>query len=256
MHILAIHRLRGNEELLARELAFVLATSVVEARSRIHAPCGGPSVIARFAEPAAAAASAASLRARGFDVLELTERDLESDAGRFLVRGFAFGEASLRVESRSESLEIAYSDVELLLCGAYITDRVEAPPAARRKLSLGRMVLTGGLVVSKPVREARRARVTEREGFLHLYAGRPPVVVFREAAVLYRSLGGDLAPSRAANFARLVAELRRRCPQAIYDARLAKHGGQAQLLGPTLPPQGHLDVAISVLARALLPVRA
>ncbi|HVT14839.1 MAG TPA: hypothetical protein VHQ90_01495 [Thermoanaerobaculia bacterium] len=52
-----------------------------------------------------------------------------------------------------------------------------------------------------------------------------------------------------------MAELRRRCAQAVYDARLAKRGGQAQLLGPTLAPQRHLDVAISVLARALRPAQ-
>ncbi len=77
--------------------------------------------------------------------------------------------------------------------------------------------------------------------------------MWRESELLYRSLGGVLHPSRAANFAQVVSEVRRRCPQAVYDERLASRPGQAQLLGPSLAPAQHLDVAISVLAGALRP---
>ena len=91
----------------------------------------------------------------------------------------------------------------------------------------------------------------EREGFLHLYARGMPPLAWREDRLQYRSLGKALLPSRHANFAQVVAELRRRCPAAAYDERLATRAGQAQLLGPTLSTDDHLDVAISVLAAAL-----
>jgi hypothetical protein len=253
--VLAIYNLKGNEALLARQLAAVLHKTVYEASSRVRAPGGGPSVIASFAAPRAAHDAAALLRARGFDTLLLAESEIEADARRFLVRRFELAPESMVVESRRARLEARYGDVDLLLRGVAITAR--QPAAARtmpgtRRISLARAALTGGLIMTKPVHPVRQPAIEEREGFLHLYGRGLPPLVWRENEVLYRPLGGAaLHPSRQANFADLIGELRRRCPQAAYDERLASRAGQAQLLGPSLSPREHLDVAISVLADAL-----
>jgi hypothetical protein len=249
--VLAIYNLRGNEALLARELAAVLKRTVYEASSRLRAPGGGPSVIASFAEPGAAREAAAVLHARGFDTLLLDAGEIETDAGRRVVRAFELGAEAMSVEAGGARLEAGYRDVELLLRGVRILVRRPAAPRTTRKLSLTRAALTGGLLVTKVVAVPGRQAAAEREGFLHLYARGLPPLVWRETALDYRSLAGELLPSRQANFARVVAELRRRCPQAAYDERLASPAGQAQLLGPTLPPAENLDVAISVLAAAL-----
>jgi hypothetical protein len=252
MLVLAIYNLKGSEALLARQLAAVLRKTVYEAASRLRAPGGGPSVVARFADRGAAREAAAVLRASGFDALLLDEGEIETDARRFLVRGFELGPDGMTVESRGRRLEARYGQIDLLLRGVRISAR--QPAAARameRKLSLVRAALSGGLILTKPVPARRPRPVEDREGFLHLYGQGLPPLVWRESEVLYHSLGEPLQPSRAANFDLLAAELRRRCPQALYDHRLAGRAGQAQLLGPTLSPARHLDIAISVLAGAL-----
>ncbi len=251
MLVLAIYNLKGNEALLARELAAVLQRTVYEASSRVRAPGGGPSVIARFAEPGAARDVAARLRTRGFDTLLLGEEEIEDDERRFVVRGFGLGAEELSVESNGARLAMGYQDVELLLRGIRIVQHESAAPPPKRKLSPVRAVLSGGLILTKSVRQPRRPPVEEREGFLQLYARGMPPLAWREGRLLYRSLGKALLPARHANFAQVVAELRRRCPGAAYDERLASRAGQAQLLGPTLSAAEHLDVAISVLAAAL-----
>jgi len=248
--VLAIYNLKGNEALLARELAAVLHRTVYEASSRVRAPGGGPSVIARFAEPQAAQEAVALLRTRGFDTLLLGEGEIEADERRFVVRGFELGAEELTVESHGYRLAVRYQDVELLLRGVRIVRHEAAAPRTTRKLSLTRAALTGGLLLTKTVRAPSPPAEEEREGFLHLYARGTPPLAWREAKLLYRSLGKALLPSRHANFAQVVAELRQRCPRATYDERLATHAGQAQLLGPTLAAGEHLDVAISVLAAA------
>jgi hypothetical protein len=253
LYVLAIHRLKGNEELLARELARLLGKTIFETRSRVRAPGGGPSVIARFPAAAAANSAAALLQAHGFDALMLGDDDLESDERRFLVRGFKLGEHSLRLESRQRDLEVDYGDLELLLRGTRIITRHDSEVVKTRRFSPMRAVLSGGLVLTKTSRTARQRLTEERVGFLQAYAARLPPLVFRENDLLYRSLGGPLQPSRAANFLQVVAEVRRRCPRAIFDERLATRAGQAQLLGSSLSPDRHLDVAISLLARALRP---
>ena len=251
MLVLAIYNLRGNEALLARELAAVLQRTVYEASSRVRAPGGGPSVIARYADPRAARDAAALLRTRGFDTLLLGEEEIEDDARRFVVRGFELRAEELTVESNGATLAVRYQDVELLVRGIrFVLHELAAPPPTR-KLSLMRAALSGGLMLTKPVRPPRQPPVEEREGFLHLYARGMPPLAWREGRLNYRSLGKALLPSRHANFAQVVAELREHCPAAAYDERLATRAGQAQLLGPTLSADDHLAVAISVLAAAL-----
>src|SRR5262249_22502996 len=147
--------------------------------------------------------------------------------------------------------EVPYAGVELMLRGVRIlTHRPEAPPP-KRKLSLTRAAISGGLLVTKVVQPPRPPATEERQGFLHLYLPGLPPLAWRETEVHYGARGGPLPPSRHANFAQVVAELRRRCPGAAYDDRLANRTGQAQLLGPTLSAAEHLDVAISVLAGTL-----
>lgn len=251
MLVLAIYNLKGNEALLARELAAVLKRTVYEMSSRVRAPGGGPSVIASFPDLQTARDAAAVLRARGFDTLLLDDGEIEADERRFVVRCFELGAEAMIVESRHDKLEARYHDIDLLLRGTKIVERQPAAPRTTRQLSLTRAALTGGLLITKKVQEPRRQATAEREGFLHLYGRGLPPLAWRESEIRYRPLGGTLHLSRQANFAHVAAELRRRCPQAAYDERLASRAGQAQLLGPTLAAADHLDVAISVLAAAL-----
>src|SRR5258708_23505892 len=106
------------------------------------------------------------------------------------------------------------------------------PAGGPRKLSLSRAALTGGLILTKPVQPARQRAIEERQGFLHLYGRGLPPLVWRESELLYPSLGGGLHPSRAANFAPAVSELRPPCPPAGSDAPPARRPGQGQLPGP------------------------
>ena len=251
MLVLAIYNLKGNEALLARQLAAVLQKTVYETSSRVRAPGGGPSVIARFADPAAAHQTVAVLRARGFDTLLLDETDIAEERQRFVVRSFELGPEAMLLHASQGQLSVRYDEVDLLLRGFQTKLYQPAAPRATRKLSLARAALSGGLIISKRVQPPRPSPVEEREGFVHLYSRDLPVVAWREEALHYRSLGTELLPSRHANFARVVLELRQRCPQAIFDDRLASRAGQAQLLGPSLPTDHNIDVAVAVLATAL-----
>jgi hypothetical protein len=252
VYFLVLRGWRGHDDVdaLARTLAESLGKNLPEARTRLLA--GGPLVVASFLELEPATARADALRSRGIaDLLVIRGSEIETDAGRCFARHFELGDRGLSVADRQRILEIPYGEIELLLRGTRLEAQTTRDKPSTREFSLARTVMSGGLMITRPVAAVRGSRAEERTGFLHLYAGERPVVALREVDLLFQSLGAELRLSRQANFQYLVAELRRRAPAAIYDERLVQRGGQVQLLGPGLSPDRHLDVALSVLARIL-----
>lgn len=251
MHVVAIHYAPGAGEALAAPLAEALDKTIYEARARLSSPEGGPAVVARYAEIEPAWACAGRLRANGISPILLTPEEVETDARRFLVRSFHFGEHGLTaVSRRGESAEIAYRQVTLILRGVRIDERTELKTTEQRKFSMGRALLTQGLMMTKTVRKVEQVKTADREEFCHLYVEGHPPLAFHAGGLDYRTLGSALQPSVQANFTRLVAELRQALPQARYDERLANSPARARVLGPGLT-ENQLDIAISLLARVL-----
>lgn len=252
MYVVAIHGLKEDKEKLAGTLADALGVTKLEALSRLRVPGGGPLIIRPFAAHNPAGRLAARLESGGFRALILNGEDIAAEAGRKTIKKFGLGERDLRVElTDGGSLVVAYQDIDLILRGTEITVRTDTETTRKRSLSLGRAVLTGGLVMTKTTKTVRDVTTGEREGFLTLYTSDKPILLFRENILVYESLGQAMKQSRVANFNYLAEELHKRCPGATYDERLANRSAQAALLGPTLTPEKHLDVAIALLAKVL-----
>jgi hypothetical protein len=251
MYVVAIRSSRGKPEALAAVLAHLLGMTAYEAAARVRTLGAGPGVVGAFAQRDLAAHAMAQLQARGFESWVLPPEAVVADAGRLRVRNFQLGEQALAVTSRrGQSAEVPYSAVDLLLKGARYAQHVESRMVSERKFSPTRAILTSGLMLHKTQKKLQQNVVEDRESFFHVYAPGHPPLVFPEGDLVYGSLGAALQPSSALNFAHVLAELRRRCPRARYDERLANRVGQAQLLG-TLSPERHLDVAIALLVSEL-----
>jgi hypothetical protein len=237
---------------MAAPLAEALDKTMYEARARTSDPEGGPAVVARYGEIEPAWACTGRLRANGISPILLTPEDVETDARRLLVRSFELGERGLTATSRrGETAEIAYRDLRLFLRGVRIDEKTDLKTTEQRKFSMGRALLTQGLMMTKTVRKTEKVTSADREEFFHLYVeGRPPLV-FRSGALDYRSFGPALQPSVQANFTHLVERMRQLLPEVRYSERLANSQSRTRILGPGLKDE-HLDVAISLLARVLL----
>lgn len=238
MNIVAVHYAPGQGETMVEILAGALDKTHYEARARLSSPEGGPVVVASFAEIEPAWVFAGRLRVNGVRPILLTPDDIESDAQRFLVRGFELGEQGLTVVSRrGETAEIDLGNVDLILRGTRIAKKVETED-------------TGVFQMTRARRKSRQVTREERDDFFHLYSMGHPPLVFRANDLDYRSLGTALHPSVTENFNILLAELRRLLPQARYDERLANRLSRARVLGPSLT-EDHLDIAVSLMARVL-----
>lgn len=250
MNIVAIYNLGKDEERLSKALAAALGKTVYEARSRLRVPKGGPSIIAVFQELEKAGDCAVKLRTNGFDAVILRHEEIESDKERFLARSFEFIGESLNVKSRQgENLILPYRDIRLILYGIGFTVQTETETVKELKFSMGKALMTGGLMMTKSKSHEVISEAKDRERFLYIYAQDRKTVVFREYALQYDSLGKALQLALAANFNHVVAELKRLSPDTMMDDRLLNRVSQTQMLGPLFKPEEHLDIATSLLAK-------
>lgn len=250
MNIVAVYNLDKDEDTLSKALAEALGKTVYEARARLRAPRDGPSIIAVFQDLEKAEECAARLRTNDFDAVILRHEEIESDKARFIARSFEFTVKSLDSEScQKQNFILPYRDIRIILYGIGITVQKETETVKERKFSMGRALMTSGLVMTRSISHEVRSEEENRERFLYIYAPDRQTVALRENVLQYEALGKALQPSRAANFNYVVAELRKRCPDAVFDDRLLNRGSQAQMLGPSFNPEEHLDLAASLLAK-------
>lgn len=249
MYAVVIDRVAGDSDEAARALAAALGKTAVEVRPRVNVPGGGPSIVAVHGEPEAADAVAARLRAAGFASGTVAVR--EPLPHLVEARRFDLAASALGIESRESPLiALTWSDIDVLVRGTRMTQTKYTETVRETKLSIGRTFLSGGLVNTRTETTKRTHTATDGDEFLYVFAG-PTVVAMREHELQYQSLGPALQPSRTANFRFVLAEIQRRCPRARIDDRLMRRATQAQILGATLSPDDHLDLATMLVAASL-----
>jgi len=252
VYIVAINNLGEDREGIARALSEALGTNFYDALVRVRVPGKGPLIIAAYKEKNIAGEKAKKLGAAGFRTIVLGQDEVETDEMRTIVRKFSFGDSELEIQSRiGDTVRIGYVLIDAIIRGIRIVQNTETKTVKVKKFDAGRAILSGGLMTTKSVKITEQSTTDVHEGFIHLYAGNQRPLVFLESALLYDSLGPALQLTRAANFAFVLAELRRRCPGAVYDDRLVNKAGQSQLLGSMFEPKRHLNIAVSLLSRSL-----
>lgn len=241
MFVVAIQLFHGDEESRIRRLMDDAELTLMEARARVRGP--GPRVLGTFATRARADALADRLTF--FEPIVLGAEELEMGNKQLSVRSFSFGEHALQMNLKDgDSMETPYTNIDLLLRGTR-HDREQRRRMTNTRSRSGRFVrITPTYIIESK---------DKREQFLYIYAQHGPKLAFLETELVFKSLGAMMQPTRSANFARLIAELRARIPTARYDERLLTHAGQLHVLGGLLMPESYLDVATTLLARTLRP---
>jgi hypothetical protein len=253
MWVVAVRKLDGPEPHRVAAIASALGLTPYEARARAQGPA--PRVVGTFGQQAPAEVAAALLEAAGLQPIVFGDEQVESDRRRLSARTFVLGPSAARFVLRDgRSFDVAGTGITLLLRGTRIYRDERTEVTTQRKLSVGKAVLTGGLLLTSEKKKETTISTEVREGFLIVYAPGSPDVILGESSVLYDGLGPAMGPTRAANFLRLVTEMRNRASTAVYDERLLTRAGQAQVLGGVLGPEPFLDVAITVLSTALRTV--
>lgn len=137
---------------------------------------------------------------------------------------FEIEDTSIKVTDPARGTEaIAYEHVLALIHAQQEIETRVTSVNESRKFSAGRAVLTGGLVVTKKSTKETREIKNAYERVVYLF--RKPCIlacVLRQNRLLYSGLGDRIRHSSVENFSRLVASLRERASEALYDDRLLK----------------------------------
>jgi len=251
MIILALYAFPADMDNAVAVLCEASGMSRYDAAFRLRVAGKIPVVVGAYGLPSDAEAVSRKLTSAGFKTVVMDRNERKSLGEPFSARTFSFEDQLLRVASRKkEEITVEYGKVDLIIYGRGITSETETIIEKSRKLSLGRAVMTSGLMMTKKEEKHRENVTEESEGFIYLYDSEKAVIVFRENEVDYSSLGGAMKPTRFANIAFIAGELKRRCGNASYDDLLLNKNVQKQILGPLFDPEVDLDIAVSLIAAA------
>ena len=234
MFMVTVFEVPSPMERAVASLAARQGVHASEARTRLAG--GFPRIVQVFADPSAANALAAGLRADGFTAGVVDGDTVSNDARRDLARSLAFGPDGLDAELRgNRTRTLAYGSVRALLHGVRTGVATSTEETTVKSFSGARTILTGGLSThsTKTVTSTKSTEV--RETFVYVVGapGEPWLAVY-ERSMNYAFLGAARAPSSMANFTTVLSTLRARCPAAAYDARMTRPGGFG--LVPLCPP--------------------
>jgi len=195
---------------------------------------------------------AAELDRNGFVTLVCDPADAARDEDRIVARQLELSSSGFVVIERTLARHPVSGDaITLLQRGWRSSTTRETVATSERKISLGRVVLTGGLLVSKKVRKSSVQVSESREAFLLVQRlGSLPEIILYEKQLDYRFLCAEIQPAAYGNLMLSMERIRSIAPRAPLDERVAQ-SGFVQRLEPVAV--GHpLDLALHLVKLAHL----
>jgi hypothetical protein len=255
MHVVVVNSWKEETDELTQEIARTLGITAYEVKQRML--CGSPTVLVSYADPRQAQVLVNKLNLLGMNAFVVDAVEVRNRTGSIIVRHFKLNETSLRIETGdNRSAEIPYRKIDVLLPATSTVTISGTKTTTEKRFSLGKTLLTGGIPMFDKVTRQQEMTSEESKGVLYLYViNRREPVIFSQDGLTYEGLGEAMKLSRVMNFNVLLSELHRHSPGAAYDDRLLKRIGQIRLLGPTLNPDTHLDIAAEILVSSLRLLR-
>jgi len=228
-HLVAVTRWARPPEQELVALAPLFGVTPYDLRLRLLGPL--PVVAAQGLGAQAAASLLQSLRARGHGALACDQGSIPRGGELAEPRDFSL-EPDALVLAPPAAARLGYAGLEALVLATRIQAESSTTAVAKKGLSVGRALVTGGLSVrSKKTRDVREQEEV-RELVLYLYArGQPRPFRLCESSLRYGQLAELMAPTRSQNFQALVAILRQRGGTAWFDERLVTQTRKPSLVG-------------------------
>ena len=202
----------------ATALAAALGGTAYEHRLRLLG--GLPACVLTTADAALANRTVTEIRSRGHAAVLLDAARVTPSERMTAIRHFRLEPGAIVLEQPLPA-RLASSEISVLLRAVHRTRVDTRAEVSKKSFSIGRAVMTGGLMTSKTTKHEQQSSTTESQPVLYVFRsdGEPPWIL-RERGTNYASLGSRLNPSSMQNFLTTVQLIRELAPHAAYDERL------------------------------------
>lgn len=218
--LVAATRWGASLDAVIAECAPVLGLSEYDTRLRLAGPL--PVVVAGGIEETPARELLGWLRERGHGAVACPEASLPAPERVLWPRAFEFAEgAFVAFDAQGQRYPLAYTDILAIVRARVIRDVQTTVVAVERKFSLGRSMLTGGLMPRRGVERIEHANASDRDDVVYLFRGAgPDPMALRAGLLAYDGLHAHRRATARESFGIVVDWLRQRAPGAIHDERL------------------------------------
>jgi hypothetical protein len=189
-----------------------------------------------------------ALEALGFEVLTCDPAVVPGDDERVVARRIELaGGALVATDAKGQPHRCPPDAIALLQRGTRLAISEEKVTSTERKLSVGRAVLSGGLLLTKKVEKTTVKTSESAEPFLLVQRGDgEPDVMLYERRLDYRALGPEMQPASRGNLEVVWSKLKAMAPQRVDD-RVARPGFVTGLPSTSADP---VDLALFLVALA------
>jgi hypothetical protein len=215
-----------------------------------------PRVLLSDTNPEHVRALAAELEKNGFVTLVCDPADVPGDKDRIVARQLELSASGfVAIEHTLARHPVSGDAITLLQRGWRSSTTTGTVTTSERKVSLGRAVLSGGLLLTKKVQKSSLKVSESREAFLLVQRvdGQPEIILY-EKRLDYGFLSAEIQPAAHANLMLTMERIRSIAPQAPLDETVAQPGF-VQKLGP-IAVGDPLDLALHLVKLAHLRQRS
>ena len=201
-----------------------------------------PRIIAHCETMQIAESTALSLRALGLVAVVCTDSELRKSSQSYRAHALKFEKGVVIFWDKSgQTKRTEAKDVFLIIKGMMRTYTEEEVISTKMKFSLPATVLTGGIPIWRRVKEKTKDKSLQTECFVRLYdrMSPEPRVDILEYDLDYSLLGTEMSSSSLANFNTIVAKIRDKFPQAVFDDRLIE---PFEVDIPSTVPWGSIEI--------------
>ena len=209
------------EEELIEKVAAVIGKNLYETRLRLTGKI--PKIIANYDTMQQAELTSKSLRELGLVVIVFSDSELRKPPQVYRAHSLKLEEQAIMFCDRSgQARRMEAREAFLILSGSMQTYTEAEVTKTTRKLNVTATLLTGGIPITKKVKEKTISKSFQTESFLRLYDRTSPelAVEISQHDFDYSFLGPEMVSSAAANFSIAIRKIREVFPQAIFDDRL------------------------------------
>jgi hypothetical protein len=230
-HLLALTRHKPGSSLEQEMpvIASALGLGLYDARMRLVSPL--PSILASGLSLQDAQRLLALLRGRGHGAVACDAATIPGHERALVARGFELAPSAFVVlDAQKRRLEVPHAQILGVVRAAEQSSETRSIETREKKLSVGRALLSGGVMLNKTVTKVEQSASADLQQVAYLFRSTTPeALLLEERSLSFEGLGSARGSSARQSFEALMLALKRAAPAALHDDSLRKHKRRVEL---------------------------